>query len=329
MPKRNRYQWQQLAEYRVLNILRRRRLCNLRQLEAKIAEAGPPDRRPQPKSIRDALDALLERAAIKIGLPKGSREGINVDFYAPLDFDLARWGDRGRADIITEFWPRYLKVSGSDLCGKALETLVEKAIDATTLYARLGETGKGFDAYVVDGLRVRNTPALDHVVFWPGKRITVGIEDKNWQAWVYPHEDLIRRLLKNCLENGHVPVLVTRKIPYLTRLLFARLGVLGFETHFQYLHPSAQTELAIPKHKDGLGFAYIRLDSEPPEAMVHFLGHTLPANVDRVSALFASQAPLVEEYAEEQIDYGELMRRVGIFPEHEDAEWSEEDWGLW
>ena len=159
MPKRTRYEWQQLAEYRVLNILRRRRLCNVRQLEAKIAEAGPPDRRPQPKSIHDALPALIQRGAIKIGLSKGSSPGINTHFYALTHFDLMRWGDQARAEFIRQWWPRYRQVSGTkELCGDALETLVDKAIDTSGLYARLGETGKGFDAYVVDGLPIRNSP---------------------------------------------------------------------------------------------------------------------------------------------------------------------------
>ena len=167
-------------------------------------------------------------------------------------------------------------------------------------------------------------PPLDHILFCPGRRITIGVEDKNWQAWVYPHEFLIRKLLRSCLQNGHSPVLVTRKIPYLTRLLFKRLGILGFETHFQYFHPSAKTELTIVKHKDGLGFAYIRFDTEPPQPLVRFFAKTVPANVDRFTETFASQEPLVREYVEEEIDWGELMRRVGIFPEHEEAEPLEE-----
>lgn len=161
MPKRTRYEWQQLAEYRVLNILRRRRLCNVRQLEVKIAEAGPPDRRPQPMSIRDALRALLDSGAIKIGLPKDSAPSITTNFYAPADFHPMRWGDQARAEFIRQWWPRYRQVSGTkELCGDALETLVDKAIDTSGLYARLGETGKGFDAYVVDGLPIRNSPPL-------------------------------------------------------------------------------------------------------------------------------------------------------------------------
>lgn len=326
MAKRTRHEWQQLAEYRLLNILRRRRLCNLRQLEVKIAEAGPPDRRPQPMSIKDALRALLDSRAIKIGLPKDSAPSITTNFYAPADFDPMRWGDQARAELIMQYWPRYRQVSGTkELCGDALETLVDKAIDTSDLYTRLGETGKAFDAYFVDGLRIRNSPPLDHILFCPSRRITIGVEDKNWQAWVYPHEALIRKLLRNCLQNGHSPVLVTRKIPYLTRLLFKRLGILGFETHFQYFHPSAKTELTIAKHKDGLGFAYIRFDTEPPQPLVRFFHTTVPANIDRVRDIFASQEPLVREYVEEQVGYGELMHKVGIFPEHEELE-PEEEW---
>jgi hypothetical protein len=329
MPKRTRYEWQQLAEYRILNILRRRRLCNLRQLEAKIAEAGPPDRRPQPWSIHDACQALLQRGAIKIGLPRASSPGINTDFYALPHFDPGRWGDKPRLDIITAYWPRYHKVTGTyDLSGKALETLVEKAVDSSALYVRLGQTGKGFE-YTVDGLQVRNIPALDHILFCPGDRITIGIEDKNWAGWMYPHEDDIRELLQTSLLNGHLPVLVTRKLPYLTRLLFKRLGILGFETHFQYFHPSAEKELAIARHKHGLGFAYIRFATEPPEPLVRFFAATLPANVDRVREVFASQEPVVRAYAEKEIDYNELMRTVGIFEEREEAEPTEDDWEAW
>ncbi len=111
-PRRTKAEWAKIASQRIINILRRYRLCNLPQLQSKIAEAGPPSMRAQPLSIKDGLAYLLERGVIKIPLPKNSAEGISTDFYALKEFSLARYTDRGRRDFILDHWPIYRNASG-------------------------------------------------------------------------------------------------------------------------------------------------------------------------------------------------------------------------
>lgn len=314
-------QWQHLASRRIINILRRRRLCNLRQLESKISEAGPANMRAQPLSIRDALDDLLSQNTIVIPLPKNSQPGIHVDFYALKQFSLSTTNDRGRYEFILEHWPRYTTTAGTtELCGDVLENIVDAAISTVPSFVRVGHPGKAFNNYVVDGLRIDNSPPLDHVLYHPGDRFTIGVEDKNWREWVYPNDDCIRVLLKKCGTNNHVPVFITRKLPYITRLLFVKIGVLGFETHFHYFHPDASRALELAKHRDGLGFADIRFTLDPPRHLLRFFQSTLPNHLSQVRATFEANKALAMAYGEQSIDYKDFVSQLGVFGEPEELD---------
>ena len=56
--------WVALAKRRVLRILERRRFASIRQLEKKIAEAGPPAVRAEPVKISKAVTSLIAKGEI-------------------------------------------------------------------------------------------------------------------------------------------------------------------------------------------------------------------------------------------------------------------------
>ncbi len=315
---RNRAQWQQLAARRIVNILRHHKLCNARQLEAKIAEAGPPSMRAQPLSIVDGLQYLLDRGTIKVALAKGSTPGIDTEFYALTDFDTARYTDKGRLDLITEYYPRYVAVSHDNpSCGDVLETLVDAAAQLNPSFVRLGSPGTSFNNYVVDGHRIDNSPPLDHVIYYKNEGVTIGIEDKNWRQWMYPNDEMIPKTLRKCASNGHSPVVITRKLPYITRLLFKACGILGFETHFQFFHPDVEQDLALARHKDGLGFADLRFTSDPPAHLVRFFQVTLPQQILHAKEVFETNRSILSAYGDRQLTYWELIRELAVFGEEE------------
>lgn len=196
-PRRSRDEWSKIASHRIISVLRRHRLCNVRQLEAKISEAGPPSVRAQPLSIKDGLAYLLQHGTVKVALQKDSAPGITVDFYALDEFSESRYTDQGRRDFILQYWPVYREGSGTtELCGDVLETLVDKALTTCPSMIRLGEPGKDFNNYRIDGRRFDNSPPADHVFYYRERGLALGIEDKNWREWIYPNDDLIPKFLK-------------------------------------------------------------------------------------------------------------------------------------
>ncbi len=317
-PRRSRDQWGKIASHRIISILRRHRLCNLRQLEAKISEAGPPGVRAQPLSIKDGLKYLLERGTVKIALARNSAPGITVDFYALEEFSESRYTDRGRRDFILEHWPLYRAASGTtEFCGDVLETLVDKALSACPGMIRLGKPGETFNNYWIDGKRFDNNPPLDHVVYYRERGLSLGLEDKNWREWIYPNDALIPTLLRKCLQNGYVPILITRKLPYLSRLFFKQVGALGFETHFMYLHPSLERQFELIRHKDGIGFADLRFSLEVPPQLISFFQSVVPKEVESTARRFELNRELIDGFLKKEISYYEFMSRLGVFPEIE------------
>jgi len=318
-PRRTRADWAKIASHRIISVLRRHRLCNVRQLESKISEAGPTNVRAQPLSIKDGLAYLLERGAVKVALPRDSADGISIDFYALEDFTVDRYNDKGRLDFIKQYWPVYRQAtSDKALCGEVLETLVDQALAQSPDFLRIGAPGKTFQNSWVDGRRFDNSPPVDHVVYYRDRSLVLGVEDKNWREWIYPNDDIIPKLLKKSLDNKHFPVLITRKLPYLTRLVFSRLGVLGFEMHFMYLHPSVEAKFELIRHKDGLGFADGRFSANPPKHLLQFLQSTLVNEIEASAKTFEANRALIEGFLAEQISYYEFMAALGIFPEIEE-----------
>ncbi len=318
--RRTRAEWAKIASSRIITILRRHRLCNLRQLEAKISEAGPPSVRAQPLSIKDGLAYLLQSGTVKVALPKNAAPDITVDFYSLQNFSPEhRYTDKGRLDFILEYWPVYRRaVSDNALCGDVLETLVDQALAQCPSMIRLGQPGTHFQNYWVDGRRFDNSPPVDHVAYYRDLGLTLGIEDKNWREWIYPNDDIIPTLLKKCLDNQHVPILITRKLPYLTRLVFKHAGMLGFETHFMYLHPSLEAAFQLVRHKDGIGFADLRYALDPPRHLIQFFQSVVPKEIAATAATFAANRDLIRAFVEGTISYYEFMSRLGILPEIEE-----------
>jgi hypothetical protein len=321
-PNRTRDDWAKIASRRIVNVLRRHKLCNVRQLEAKISEAGPPAIRAQPLSIKDGLAYLLERGAIKIALPKAYAPGVSIDFYALQEFSQDRYTDKGRFDFILEYWPKYREAcEANEYCGDLFERLVDKAIALCPDFIRLGEPGKDFKNYYLDGRRFDNSPPIDHVVYYRERGIVLGVEDKNLRQWIYPNDKLIPKFLRKCVQNQQVPVLVARKLPYLTRLFCQHAGVLGFETHFQYLHPDLEPEFDLIRHKDGIGFADLRFSLEPPDHLIRFFGTIVPKEIMNTAKTFEANRDLVRAFVDGDTTYREFMRELGILKDTEpDAE---------
>jgi hypothetical protein len=96
-----------------------------------------------------------------------------------------------------------------------------------------------------------------------------------------------------------VPVLVTRKLPYTSFVLFGKIGMVGYQTHFQFFHPVVEPELDRVKSVDGLGYKDIRCTLEPDANMITFFGKTLPGIAAKFKARFTAKKKLLQYFADD------------------------------
>src|SRR6266446_7420530 len=67
----------------------------------------------------------------------------------------------------------------------------------------------------------------------------IGIECKNVRHWMYPHVPELIDTIRKCLALDAVPVLIARRIPFVTFAIFSRCGFIVHQTYNQ-LFPAAE-----------------------------------------------------------------------------------------
>jgi hypothetical protein len=169
----------------------------------------------------------------------------------------------------------------------------------------------GYPVRHVNGLEVKGD--LDLILVDKQSSVRIGVEAKNLREWLYPHCQEIWECLTKCTDIEAVPVFVSRRLPYLTRLFFREVGALGFECYFQYFHPNLKERMAEMKHKDGLGFADIRFSLEPEERFVNFFRTTVPGHVKVYRDKFLSKIGILKKYAVELGKDIDSPKRRGLY----------------
>ncbi|MGH6678303.1 MAG: hypothetical protein ACREDL_05065, partial [Bradyrhizobium sp.] len=136
------------------------------------------------------------------------------------------------------------------------------------------------------------------------------VEVKNLREWLFPARDEIRELLAEAIAIDAVPVLITRRMPYVTFRLLIPCGIIIHQTYNQrFAHPDIElAEKA--RQKDILGFHDIRLGNLPDTRLTKFVQHNLalipPAARDR----FDQNCDLLDEFACGAMDYTEFAARI-------------------
>lgn len=277
-PRLDRKEWVELAERRVQRVLRQRLYASRRQLEAKISEAGPLNRRPEPVILSEAIHNLLSSGRL------AQEKVANTPFFYRSDhFDHTNPAHMARRTEVLDLWSRFLSCSGNTtLCGAVLEDLVWEAIDQSSdLYTPVDSRKQpllAFGSVVLPG-------ALDFsLALWAPDGTSAFIlgEDKNIREWIYRSSVELWQLIGKAarLARGPsrvLPVLITRKIGYSTFDFLSKAGILGFQTHRQVFHPSVESDLARIRHKDGLGFHDVTTDLVLPPGLLSLFQKTIPA----------------------------------------------------
>jgi hypothetical protein len=302
-----RDEWHQVAFRRLNNVLGNHVVANARTLENKISDAGPFNQRVQPHILTEARQILEKRGDV---LRKGN--GIVWFYLAETPLHQVQPRLAAQKSVHDEL----LKHTFTVRLGQVLEIAVYRALSETCEFPFFG----GFsdlDAHddsvlyhkeeppsLVKGAMIPNGKRLDFLIVSDAG--CVGIETKNVREWLYPHSFEIRDLLLKCCAINAVPVLVARRIPYVTARLLSAAGVIVHEV-FNQLFPASDAHLAErARDKSLLGYHDLRIGNDPDTRLLKFFGTTLPNHLAESRERFEHAKDLLTAYAAEEMSYAEL-----------------------
>jgi hypothetical protein len=139
---------------------------------------------------------------------------------------------------------------------------------------------------------------------------TAGIEVKNLREWLYPDRDELRQMLRKCCELDAVPVLIGRRIPFVTFRLLNPCGVVLHQTYNQRFPASDAALAALARDKRLLGYHDLRLGNERDPRLDKFIGTNLPSVLPTARASFERFRDLLEAYATKTMHYREFAARI-------------------
>jgi hypothetical protein len=149
---------------------------------------------------------------------------------------------------------------------------------------------------------------FDFLAFHPSGPL--GIEAKNIREWLYPDRPEVRDLLYKAAVADTVPILIGRRIPYVTFRLLWACGALVFE-NFNQLYPEADAALASEvREKANLGYHDVRVGPEPNPRLLRFITETIGARAEQARARFEQFRDLIHEFGAGEMDYASFAARV-------------------
>jgi hypothetical protein len=138
----------------------------------------------------------------------------------------------------------------------------------------------------------------------------LGLECKNTRPWIYPHDEEIKEMLTKCIALDIVPVLIARRIPFVTFMLFSTCGVVMHQTYNQLL-PNAEAALADQaRNKQLLGYHDIRLGNAADPRMIKFITKNLPQIAAEAREKYDNFKDLLDGFATGTMSYAEFAGRV-------------------
>lgn len=227
----------ELAKKRIRNILRAHGVATARILEQKISDAGPSDQRVDPHVLTEARNDLTARGIVK-------RLQRDVPWY-----HLATTDPRELEERLSTLEPIHLATMDREFTlrtGQALEIAVFKALrkqKALVFFGSFPDLDEHDDSRLytkeeppssVSGMTITGRRKLDFLAL-DVEGGAIGIEAKNVREWQYPDRPEVRDLIGKCCDIDAVPVLIARRIPYVTFSVLGACGLLLHQTYNQRL----------------------------------------------------------------------------------------------
>jgi hypothetical protein len=300
-----------LAETRLLRVLGTLTIANQRTLEQKISDAGPFNQRIDPHVLSDVRRRLMHEGRI------GKVNAANAPwFFAGNTQPEVR--DARLQELVAVYAP-YLKIATR--IGQVLEIATYRAFCQTPdaeFYGRFKDLDEHDDSSMyskeeppqhIGTQSLHGDEQLDFLLRTADAGY-VGIECKNVRHWMYPHVEEIKETLRKCIAINAVPVLIARRIPFVTFNVLGKCGLIIHQTYNQLL-PQTDAELAEKiRDKMMLGYHDVRLGNQPDARLVKFITVNLPKVAAEARVKFEDNIDLLEAYAFGDMGYEEFTGRV-------------------
>jgi hypothetical protein len=302
-----------IAKARLVKILKVHKVAAARTLEQKISDAGPNPMRVDPHVLTTARAELEHNGRI-----------IRINRDASTWYALASTPEaevEAKLQILIPIHMQLCDQAFNMRLGQSLEIAIFRALCASNSLQFLG----GFldlDAHddsgnyrkeepptILSGRRMPGDRRFDFVAF-SDLRKPAGIEAKNVREWLYPNRDEVRDLLLKACAVRAIPVLIARRIPFVTFKLFRAIGGIIHQMYNQRF-PSADAALAArAADKNLLGYHDIRLGNQPDARLLKFIRENLPPLLAPSHARFTTFLDILHPYANAAMPYAEFAARV-------------------
>ncbi len=297
--------WRSVGERRIGNILRNHDVARMRTLEQKICDAGPNDQRPNPHHLTEAKNNLTKSGELEVISGKNGPW-----FYLPdtpskiIDRRLSE-----QRVIVQQLDSVYKRT------GECLEVAVFKALEKQSELDFLGRFKLvQNNIYKKEELpsysgnkKLSGNMRLDFTITFPVK---AAIEVKNRREWIYPESTRLQELLLKATCIDYVPVLIARRIPYVTFMLLEQCGVVFHQTFNQLIDESDRAVAEKAKDKTLLGYHDIRIGHEPDKRLLKFVGTNLPKILPKAREKFDKHKTLLALYATGEFNYPALVKAI-------------------
>jgi len=296
-----------------VRILERHGIANARTLEQKISDAGPYNQRIHPHVLTAVRNALVKQGRI-----------VRLQKHNAPWFHLAETPDATVQARLGEQLPVFRALQHGDTgsrVGQCLEIAIYRALLRQNTLDHLGSFtnlddhddsrlySKEEPPQSLSGRRLDGNQRLDFLVRDP-ETGWAGVEAKNVREWLYPDRQEIAELLGKAVALDCVPVLVGRRIPFVTFKVLSTCGVVFHQTYNQ-LMPEADRELANKaRDKRLLGYHDIRVGNEPDSRLLKFIGINLPRVLPEARERFDEYKDLLEDFGDRSMGYVEFAARV-------------------
>lgn len=300
-----------LAKKRLISVIGRHGAAIPRTLEQKISDAGPNNQRIDPHILIPARNELVEIDKLR----KIRRHGR--DWYALPDTPVSIVDER----IETQFEVLKLTLDNAFVhrIGDALEIATFRALRDSSLPSLGGFRGLTNDPTtrspkkeeppsIFGGRELRGNKRFDFLV--GVREAWGGIECKNIREWLYPDREEIRHMLRKSIELDISPILIGRRIPFVTRRLLQPAGALIWETRHQFYPPEYDNLARQMSDKDSLGFFDIRVTDSPTTHLADFITRIIPEELPAARERFDQFKDLLSDYAFGNLRYTEFAARI-------------------
>jgi hypothetical protein len=325
---KSRHEREEIARTRIVRLLDRHGIANARTIEQKISDAGPFGQRIDPHILTGVRNALAEEGVVQ----RAKHASVDWYFLTEANPDFVQY----RLD---EQLPTYQAVTHGTLAtrlGQTLEIATYRALAQTDFeyYGRF----KDLDAHDDSTMYSKEEPPqhigkrslsgnqrLDFIVRHDEAK-SLGIECKNVREWLYPDRSEIKETLQKCVTLDCVPVLIARRIPFVSFKVLNTCGVIIHQVYNQ-LFPGVDAALAAQaRDKNLLGYHDVREGNAPDARLLKFIQENLPAISSEAREKFDEYSDLLASFAG-GMDYEEFAARVRRRSQgaNEDHDWPDEE----